>query len=603
MSRSRKRDAGPPGGLDPRGCRVPDVSLWPDIQACANQGLLIKERDAAERSYSIALVVLCAVVLFYGLGRLPFIGPDEPRYAEVAREMYATGDWVTPRLDGIKWFEKPALIYWLSSAGYALFGEGEFGARVGVATSAILGVLLLYAFGRRAHSARFGYLSAAALVTCASWVALGRAATCDLPLTVAIETALFSFFFWHEKEAQLGRNRLWYVFCVALGVATLAKGLVGVVLPLAIIALFLILTRNWRIVSKPRLLALGALIVVATAAVWYAPVIAKNGRDFIDEFFIGHHFQRYLSNKYKHPRPLYFFGVVVFATSFPWSVCLGASAWRSLKEWRQVPRDRLNLFLWLWVIVPIVFFSLSGSKLAGYILPVFPAVALIVGKELIRWWSDDTVRPRAQSVLTAGLIIAAGMGCGIILPRGLGVDVRDAWTMGAVVVLVAAVHLGLLCFKSGRAATLYLPFGLAVIVIAGTHLLFPGLGNRDSLKKLSSMAVQAARPSERLVFFVDRDNRVAFYARGLPLRDDRAELVTVISVDEIERLVEASQGQSLLVMSRERWSRHVTKPERLRVERVGAQVFNVRCSPGCDWVLLRAQLLPAKTRDARAERG
>ncbi|HKC88751.1 MAG TPA: glycosyltransferase family 39 protein, partial [Blastocatellia bacterium] len=148
----------------------------------------------------IALLFLCAVVFFYGLGRLPFIGPDEPRYAEVAREMYATGDWITPRLGGIKWFEKPALTYWLLAAGYALFGENEFGARFGVAAVSTFGALLLYFFGRRARSARFGYLSAAALVTCGLWPGFARGVTFDLPLTVAIEIALLSFFLWESKE-------------------------------------------------------------------------------------------------------------------------------------------------------------------------------------------------------------------------------------------------------------------------------------------------------------------------------------------------------------------------------------------------------------------
>src|SRR5262245_14034540 len=246
----------------------------------------------------MALLFLCAVVFFYSLGRLPFIGPDEPRYAEVAREMYTTGDWITPRLGGIEWFEKPALTYWLSVAGYALFGENEFGARFGVAVVATFGVLALYFFGRRAHSARFGYLSAAALATCGLWAGLARGAPFELPLAVAIEIALFSFLLWERKGAQVGKNRLWLVFCFALGLATLAKGLVGIVLPLMIIAPYLILTGDWRTILKPRLLILGALIFIATAAIWYGPVIAKNGREFINEFFIEHHFQRYLSNKY-----------------------------------------------------------------------------------------------------------------------------------------------------------------------------------------------------------------------------------------------------------------------------------------------------------------
>src|SRR5215471_4006341 len=243
----------------------------------------MEERNTHERYYPIALVVLCAIVFFYGLGRAPFIGPDEPRYAQVAREMYLTGDWITPRLGGIKWFEKPSLTYWLSGVGYALFGENEFGARFGVALVATFGVLALYVFGRRARSARFGYLSAAALTTCGLWPGFARGATFDLPLTVAIEVALFSFFLWSRKESQLGKDRLWYLFCFALGLATLAKGLVGIVLPLAIIAPYLLLIGEWKLILKPRLLTLGALIFFATAAIWYGPVIAKNGREFIDE--------------------------------------------------------------------------------------------------------------------------------------------------------------------------------------------------------------------------------------------------------------------------------------------------------------------------------
>jgi 4-amino-4-deoxy-L-arabinose transferase-like glycosyltransferase len=298
---------------------------------------LIRERNNPDNFYLIALLLLCGVVFFYGLGRLPFIGPDEPRYAEVAREMYVTGDWITPRLGGIEWFEKPALTYWLLASGYALFGENEFGARLAVAAVATFGALLLYFFGRRARSARFGYLSAAALATCGLWPGFARGVTCDLPLTVAIEIALLSFFLWQSEESRAGADRLWYVFCFALGLATLAKGLIGVVLPLMIIAPYLILTGSWRSLLRPRLVVFGSLIFLATAAVWYAPVVARNGREFIDEFFVGHHFQRYMSNKYRHPQPFYFFSLVALAGSFPWSFYLISSlarrdSWASLKR-------------------------------------------------------------------------------------------------------------------------------------------------------------------------------------------------------------------------------------------------------------------------------
>jgi 4-amino-4-deoxy-L-arabinose transferase-like glycosyltransferase len=567
---------------------------------------LIRERDNPEHFYLIALLFLCGAVYFYGLGRLPFIGPDEPRYAEVAREMYATGDWITPRLGGIKWFEKPALAYWLLATGYAVFGENEFGARFGVAVASTFAALLLYFFGRRARSARFGYLSAAALVTCGLWPGFARGVTCDLPLTVSIEIALLSFFLWESKESGAGDDRLWYVFCFALGLATLAKGLAGVALPMMIIAPYLILTGAWRSLLRPRLIIFGALIFLATAAVWYAPVIARNGREFIDEFFIGHHFQRYLSNKYRHPQPFYFFPLVAVAGCFPWSFYLISSvtqtkvrAGRGRTELGQteicpttkvIPNDRLHLFLLLWIVAPIAFFSFSWSKLPGYILPIFPAVALIIGGELERWWRDESQPPALPQFLTAAFTAAAGIGAGFLLQRELGVSARDAWLMGSIAVLVAAVYLGLLSFKNGRVATLYLPIGLAVILVAATHLVFPRLGNRESLKRLSLTALESARPYERLVFFINNDQSINFYAADLPLRDERSELVIAKSGEEIGMLIEASRSQSILVMTPMRWRDGVTKSGLLRAEKIGEQNFNASCSPECDWVLLRAQL-------------
>ncbi|HEY8461565.1 MAG TPA: glycosyltransferase family 39 protein [Blastocatellia bacterium] len=566
---------------------------------------MIRERNNPELFYLIALLLLCGVVFFYGLGRLPFIGPDEPRYAEVAREMYLTGDWITPRLGGIKWFEKPSLTYWLLAASFTLFGENEFAARFSVALVATFGALLLYFFGRRARSARFGYLSAAALVTCGLWPGFARGVTCDLTLAVAIEIALLSFFMWESEESRAGADRFWHIFCFALGLATLAKGLVGVALPAMIIAPYLILTGGWRPLLRRRMVMpviVGALIFLATAAVWYAPVIMRNGREFIDEFFIGHHFQRYLSNKYRHPQPFYFFSLVAVAGSFPWSFYLLSSVGRTLvRPWlgraEVRPPDRLTLFLLLWIAAPIAFFSFSGSKLPGYILPIFPAIALIIGGELERWWpaskpalhQDESKPSKALIYLTAALTAAGGICAVVLLRRELGVSSRDAWLMGTVAVLAAAVYLALLFFKSGAIATLYLPAGLAAVIVAAAHLAFPALGNRESLKNLSLQALQAARPSERLVFFINNDHGINFYATDLPLRDDRSELVIAMSGEEIARRAEAAQSQSLLVMTLKRFADYLMKEPALSLEKIGEQKFNARCSPGCDWVLLRAQ--------------
>jgi 4-amino-4-deoxy-L-arabinose transferase-like glycosyltransferase len=328
-------------------------------------------------------------------------------------------------------------------------------------------------------------------------------------------------------------------------------------------------------------------------------VIARNGREFIDEFFVGHHFRRYLSNKYRHPQPFYFFLMVAVVGSFPWSFYLLSSVGKTLVcLWRGpakvgktkvYPADRLNLLLLFWIAAPIAFFSFSGSKLPGYILPVFPAVALMVGGELERWWSDESRPPMAPQYLTAALTAAAGIVAGVLLQRELGMSARDAWLMGSIAVLASAVHLGLLFFKNGGIATLYLPIGLAVIVVAASHLVFPGLGNRESLKQLSLVALDAARPYERLVFLINNNQSINFYATGLPLRDGRSELMTVNSTEEIAKLIEAGRSQSLLIMSPRRWGDGLMKTANLRVEKIGEQGFNAGCSPECDWVLLRAQ--------------
>ncbi len=544
-----------------------------------------------EAGHLTALIGLCAVMFFYGLGWLPLIGPDEPRYAEVAREMYLTGDWITPRLAGINWFEKPALAYWLSAAGYRIFGVSEFGARFGIAVLATLCVLMLYLFGVRLGSTRFGFLSAMALATCGLWPGFARGATFDLPLSVALALALLSFFLWERDEAGRWRNLHWAIFNFGLGAAVLAKGLVGVVLPLAMIGLYLVLTGRLKAVLQPKLLMVGGLIFLATASIWYGPMIAWHGRDFVSQFFIEHHFQRYLSNKYRHPQPFYFFFLVALAGSFPWIFYLASSARNSVRRYwtkRDWADDRLNLFLWLWVLTPVVFFSFSGSKLPGYILPVFPAVALLVGGELERWWTEGESRDKHLLVAGTSLVIfVVAVFFGLRGGRELGLDLFSSFTVATMGIIVSIVHLGLWLVLSGRAATVFLPFGVGLVIMTASHQVFPALAQRESLRDLALQAGRQARPNERLVFYVNQDHGVNFYATALPLRDERAELVTVARPEAIRSLIEKGGSQSILVLSRREWSDGVAILESLSAVKLGEQKGSLKCSPKCDWVLLR----------------
>lgn len=559
--------------------------------------------EGSEIKNLIALAALCLVMNFYGIGRLPFIGPDEPRYAQIALEMHQSGDWVSTKLGGHFWYEKPAMTYWVSALGYRVFGPSEFAARFGIAILASLSVLLLYYFGKRIRSARFGYLSASVLATSGLWLGFARGATFDTPLAATIALALISFYLWESKANGNGelrgskntvayyflRNGWWWIFCIALGLATLSKGLVGIVLPLAVIAPYLLLTKRVRVLNNIPLLFGGLLFFLATAGSWYGPMIARHGSDFINEFFIGHHFRRFVSNDYRHPQPFYFFFFIAIAGCFPWCCYLAGGAWQSIKQIRTL--DRIRIYLWLWVLAPIIFFSFSGSKLPGYILPVFPAIALLIGWELEEWWAEkEEKRMKFLAPATALLIFVVAVGFGLRAEEGLGMSLLDSFKVATIAIVVALVYLALWFLLSGRAATLFLPFGLSLIIIATATLVFPTLGRNESLRDFSLMAKGAARSGERLVFFLNNDQGINYYATELPLRDNRSELIIAKNLEDLESLIWANGRPGILVASQGYWKEALKDNSRLSFEPLGVQKRYPRCSPGCDWNLFRVTL-------------
>ncbi len=426
------------------------------------------------------------------------------------------------------------------------------------------------------------------------WPGFSRAVTFDLTLSVTLELGFLSFFLWQRTEEPRRRKYLWLLFCSALGLAVLAKGLVGVLLPVLVIGPYLLLTRQVRSVLKPGLILPGIFVFAATAATWYWPVISRHGYEFINEFFLSHHLQRYVSNKFRHPQPFYFFGIIVFAGIFPWSFYFISNAWQSVKQLRtnfDWSSDRLTLFLWLWVLMPVLFFSFSGSKLPGYILPVFPPIAMIVGMELEKWWeAEEPKRMKFLALATAIMIIMVAAGLGLLGDRELGLSLFDAFKVATIAIVAAVVYLALWILLSGRAATLFLPFGLALVIVTAVNLIFPVLGNSETLRDLSLMAKKSAKPGERLVFYIDHNQGINFYAPDLPLRDNRSELITVMSFEEIESLVQARGGASILVISPKHMADRKSARILLQTEKLGEQKRNIRCSPGCDWVLFRAQL-------------
>jgi 4-amino-4-deoxy-L-arabinose transferase-like glycosyltransferase len=349
------------------------------------------EELLAEKSWKFwASALLCCAALFllyfFGLTRAGLLGPDEPRYAAIGRAMAESGDWVTPRLWGQPWFEKPALLYWMTAAAFKTGLDSDWAPRLPVALASVAFLVCFFLVLRRQFGHRAAFYSAAILATSAGWLAFSHVAVTDLPMSAALAAAMLMVM--REPSgvpASLASG-------VLLGAAVLGKGLV----PLA-----LFLPALWFLRRQPRNLLLLMAAATFTAAPWYALVTFRNGVPFLEEFFWKHHFARFVGAALQHPQPLWFYAPVLAAGLFPWSPFL------LLLFWKRIYQRRQAVFLLLWFAFGFVFFSASRNKLPGYLLPLLPALAALIGFALAE------MRPRSARVTA---LVAAGAASLVLLP-------------------------------------------------------------------------------------------------------------------------------------------------------------------------------------------
>ena len=305
---------------------------------------------------------LAALYLLYGFGLdgAGMLGPDEPRYAAIGRAMAESGDWVTPRLWNEPWFEKPALLYWMTALGFKAGLNPDLAPRVPVALASVAFLVFFGVYLGRQFGSRAALYATAILATSAGWLTFSHIGVTDLPLTVCFSVAMLLLM------PGVGTVRpVWAG--VFVGMAVLAKGLVPFVL---ILPALWFLRKRWK--------DLGAMLAVAVlvATPWYALVIVRNGQPFIDEFFWKHHFARFLNGSLQHVRPVWFFVPILLAGIFPWTPLL------ALLLRGRLYRDQRAQFLLAWAAFGLLFFSLSENKLPGYILPLLPPTAALLGLQL-----------------------------------------------------------------------------------------------------------------------------------------------------------------------------------------------------------------------------
>jgi 4-amino-4-deoxy-L-arabinose transferase-like glycosyltransferase len=375
----------------------------------------------AKRAWVLLFVAVCAAY-FYGLGAVPLLGPDEPRYAQVAREMFGRWDFVTPTLGGPQhtWFEKPALLYWLLMLSYGALGVSEWAARLPAAAAGVAAAFCVGWAARRVEAASheamrgFGVVAAGVTASTAGLLVFARAATFDVLLTATV-TAALACFLVSELERDERRRRAPLVgFYFFVGASLLAKGLAGLVIPGLVVAGYFLGRRRW-----PPLLRLGlpwgALLAVLVAALWYGPVTARHGWAFVDEFFVQHHFARYTSNKYHHPQPFYFYVPIVLMLALPWTFFLlsGLAGLREANARAEEAGVRARVLAAAWLLAPVLFFSLSGSKLPGYVLPALPGAALLAAERVLKYlrgagevWTMRLTGALALVMCAGGLVFA-----------------------------------------------------------------------------------------------------------------------------------------------------------------------------------------------------
>jgi 4-amino-4-deoxy-L-arabinose transferase-like glycosyltransferase len=469
----------------------------------------------------MALILLGALLFLYfgDLGGLPLLEPDEGRYTEIPREMIASGDFILPRLNGVLYFEKPVLTYWLVASAIQVFGLNEFASRFWSALLGLAGLFVLYALVRRCWGRRTALIAVLALATSPLYLALSRLTTTDMPLCFFLTAAVVCFYLGHEAVPDRGGAVLRYLAFASAALAVLSKGLVGIVLPVAIAGLYVAATRRWHLLKKVPWVT-GTLLFLAVAAPWHVAASLKNP-DFAWFYFVREHFLRYLTPLHDRVEPVWFFAPVLVWGLLPWVALLPAALAEFLAGLRSSFRSRdasPEAFLWIWAGAIFLFFSVSKSKLVPYILPAFPPLCALAALSADRLLEHSGWRLRTNrvstfltlsiAVLLGGLFVYAGTGRIENLTPG-GAPTAAAIASGVALALTAAT--GLVLFLRGDARRYLVCMTLtACALFGGIRSLAPHLQSDRSTLRIAAYIRPRLGPGEQLYCY-------RYYPQTLPV--------------------------------------------------------------------------------------
>ncbi len=484
------------------------------------------------------LVLLFGIAWIGALGLRHLAKTDEGRYAEIPREMVATGDWLTPRLDGLKYFEKPALQYWATASAYELLGVSEFASRLWVGVTGLLCVAAIGATGARLFGRSTGIYAALILASSLLFVMMSHIDTLDMGLTCFMNLGLCAALLARAAPAGPAARLMMLGAWAAFGLAILSKGLVGLVLPGAVLVLYVATSRDWAFVRRMEPLW-GPLVLLVITAPWFVAVSRANP-GFFHFFFIHEHFERYLTTSHHREGPWWYFLPIVALGCLPWTGLVPGAlgrAWRRPEATRPaVTADRFapDRLLFIWVLFIFVFFSASGSKLPSYVLPLFPALALLVARHL----TLDAAPHLARHALIVCVFAAlAALTCVLAAPLGLLAAQRDAqyaqalahflnWLSAAAALLALGAGAGAALAFARRAT-----YAVATIAASALTGALVGLAGYDALDHYASAHYVARAlegqidPNSALYAVEIYDQTLPFYlGRTFTLVNERDEL-------------------------------------------------------------------------------
>jgi len=441
-----------------------------------------------------ALAVLCLVLFAWRLGAVPLMGLDEGLYSECAREMASGAGWLVPKVNGIPFYEKPPLAYWLTAASIRIFGPNSFAARLPSCLAGLTLVALTVWIGTKIFGRRAGLCSGIAFATCIMSVALARMALMDMLFALLITAALGTFVLTHVRMLP----RAYYVvFWVAAGLSVLVKGPAGAVLIAVTVLAFAAIRRKARVLADAMPLV-GLAVFGLVALPWYAAVGVHTHGEFLREFIVHQNLQRALGQDFQHNMPFYFYIPTFLFGFFPWSVFVPLAWARYVRSAPTDSADEAALFAGVWTAAVVVIFSVSRSKLPAYIYPIYPASALLVG----RLWSDAFDQPAADSLrryAAAAVVLAVVIGGALLIgPRFLPEPVPGAGValgaMGGSLAAGPVLCLLMLVKRGVKPAFGALCAGTAAFALCAVVLALP-----VASRALGEPAVAAAERIRRLV--------------------------------------------------------------------------------------------------------